>query len=885
MAKEVVKDAAHHVLPAAELPIPTVEFATANNTLDPIFARRGVIVTIAFSSMTSAHQIQLHWDGPEGPGRPSIPVKDGSDDRAIQINVAAEVIGPCIGKTVEVWYTATLNGRIERSIRLELTVETLKPEFLPAPTFLDVDTSQGARWLDMRKFEGNARVALERWNFIAEGQRLWILAIGNEHHVGNFRFEWVLENHLVTEWEAQGGFVFQEQLRRDWLAGCEDYSSVTLCAAVTFDGAPGTAPADPMVSWLPENAHELSRNTENLRLGEPDLKLLAPRVLEATECGADGCALNPINATQGATIRVAYNGMRDTDRVCAFFEGAPGVGTPSLACVYGTTNGFVDIPVPASAISANFCGQVRVRYIVMRDGLWSSPVLTLKVLKLTHLPTPEVRQAAGRVLDLNTFNDDADVMMQPWPFIAEGQPTWLWLTGKKEDGTPYSFDVLMGDALQAWEGDIAVRDLLPRHELENLADCTGFQVHFAVNFNGQIDHPSAVKFPSLALSLHQQDLHLIAPTVRQAVDGLLNPENAKEGVTVRVAYDRISPRQTIQPYWVRPDGHSLPIEAKAGNNIEGYVDFEVPFNEVIACIGKTVILRYSVTSQCKKATSADFNLEVSVPKHWPIPQVLEATNDILDIRTFTGNGKVLVEPWSPWMVVGQRVWLSCAGTDKESNSVVLDLMVGELVSEQNVADGLNQVLPRKWLESLKNFSKCSLVCKVTLDGSESTDKAVVFTPLDLMVRMPFVDITTFDNNDWNHWEKGFAAADPRDLEFRSESNKSFLHNGGHTSPNNGVHLHKTYSQLEPNHSYSFHVTLRRSSTENPVPKLSLEAGELTVRGPFFLDYRTWWGTQGTFTANSSEMVLRLVSHVNSVGGNDYDVARFELREVVPKKLE
>jgi hypothetical protein len=877
MAKEVVKDAAQHVLPVAEHPIPTVEFATANNTLDPIFARRGVIVTIAFASMTSAYQIQLHWDGPEGPGRPSIPVKDGSDDRSIQINVAAEVIGACIGKTVEVWYTATLNGRTEPSIKLELTVETLKPEFLPASTFLDVDTSQGARWLDMRKFEDNARVALERWNFIAEGQRLWILAIGNEHHVGNFRFEWVLENHLVKKWEAQGGFVFLEHLCRDWLAGCEDYSSVTLCAAVTFDGAPGTAPADPTLSWLPANAHELSRNTENLRLGEPDLKLLMPRVLEATECAADECLLNPINATEGATIRVAYNGMRDTDRVCAFFEGAPGAGTPSLACVSGTTNGFVDIPVPASAISANFCGQVRVRYTVQRDRQWPSPVLTLKVLKLTGLSTPEVRQATARMLDLNTFNDDADVMLESWPFIAEGQPTWLWGTGKSEDGTPYSFDVLMGDALPAWEGEIAVRDLLPRHEIEKLADCTGLQLHFAVNFNGLIDHPSAVKFPSLALSLHQQDLHLIAPTVRQAVGELLNPENAKEGLTVRVAYDRISPRHTIQPYWVRPDGYSLPIEAKPGNSIVGYVDFEVPFNEVIACIGKTVTLRYDVTSPCKQATSPDFNLQISVPKHWPIPQVLQATNDILDLRNFDDDGTVLVEPWNPWMVEGQRVWLSCAGTDKDGNCVVLDLMVGELVSEPNLDDGLTRDLPRKWLQSLKDFSTFSLICKVTLDGSESTDKAVVLTPRELTIRFAFDDLTTFDDGNWKDWERGVDMR-PQDLILQATGGTGHLVSDSANKPV-GVLMTKYFDNLQPHVTYEFSLSVRRRNFLAPVPSLSLRAGSTAVTEHTFFPHMSWKPLSGTFVATQPRMQLWVESHSFSYDGNDFDIDDVRLREL------
>ena len=270
-----------------------------------------------------------------------------------------------MGYTVDIWYTATLDGKTEPSLTLSLEVQKLKPEDLPAPELPDVVTFQGERWLDLRKFSGDARVQLEPWPLMVEGQLLWILAVGNEHHADNYRFEWVLEHHRVTALEVRRGFR-QLLLSRNWLEGNDDYSSVTVQVAFTPDGSMGTPAADPRVSLLPANAHELRFTTENLRLGEPELDLKEPSVLEATECGAEGCLLNPINAKDGATIRVAYNGMAQTDWVCAYFEGTAGAGTPSLACVDGSTNGYVDVPVPRSAISANFCQSVKVRYTVLR---------------------------------------------------------------------------------------------------------------------------------------------------------------------------------------------------------------------------------------------------------------------------------------------------------------------------------------------------------------------------------------------------------------------------------------------------------------------------------------------------------------------------------------
>lgn len=253
----------------ANLPLPEVEHATSNNTLYPIDALLGGKVTVAFESMTKDHLIQLHWEGPSEPGTPELPVVNGSDSGSIDIPIEISVISACVGKTVFVWYTATLDGQTQHSFRLELTVETIKPEDLPAPDFRDLQLIEGDWWLHMNYFPGNARIELSKWSLIAAGQRLWILAVGNEHRPGNYRFQWVEQNHVVTAQEAEDFLTpFDRELSRNWLAGCEDYSSVTLNVAVTFDGAPGTPPKDPLISLIPENGHELQHATARLRVAE-----------------------------------------------------------------------------------------------------------------------------------------------------------------------------------------------------------------------------------------------------------------------------------------------------------------------------------------------------------------------------------------------------------------------------------------------------------------------------------------------------------------------------------------------------------------------------------------------------------------------------------------
>ncbi|MNS72798.1 hypothetical protein D3C72_1062180 [compost metagenome] len=253
----------------ANLPLPEVEHATSNNTLYPIDALLGGKVTVAFESMTKDHLIQLHWEGPSEPGTPELPVVNGSDSGSIDIPIEISVISACVGKTVFVWYTATLNGQTQHSFKLELTVETIKPEHLPAAVFRDLIEVEGGLRLDMNYFPGNTRIGLPKWSLISAGQRLWILAVGDEHRPGKFRFEWVEQSHVVTAQEAEDFLTpFERELSRNWLAGCEDYSSVTLKVAVTFDGAPGTPPNNSLVSLLPGNGHELQHATAVLRVAE-----------------------------------------------------------------------------------------------------------------------------------------------------------------------------------------------------------------------------------------------------------------------------------------------------------------------------------------------------------------------------------------------------------------------------------------------------------------------------------------------------------------------------------------------------------------------------------------------------------------------------------------
>ncbi|NWD52103.1 hypothetical protein [Pseudomonas gingeri] len=716
--------------------------------------------------------------------------------------------------------------------------------------------------LDIRTFAGDAECTVAPWPFIQAGQKVWLQAVGSRRDGSLFEIV-LMQGEAITDSEVLEGL--NRPLLREDLEQLADLSLLMITCKI--DHGQGEAIAlEPL---------ELTMYVP-VRLDLPP-----PNVLESTQDETDGWLLNPVNTTHGATIQVAYGGMSAGDWVCPAWAGTPGAGSPALECREvreGETA--LEFRVPPSAISANFLQTVTVSYTVTQSSgvVWQSPLRLVTVLDISQLPRPMVEQATAGKLDLNTFSGDADCLVEPWDYRALEQPCWLWVTGEQEDGSAYSFQVLEGEPLDAEWLETGVSTLLPRARLQKLADCSRFEVHFAVNFNGVADKPTATPFPTLTLEITQEDWVLKAPTVREAVGSLLTVYNGRDGVTLRVEYDAISARQSIQPCWKRDVGGCLPLAPKPGNSDLGYVDFHIPREAVIQGIRKTVAINYTVTGGCKVATSADLNLQISVPVRLPIPVVPQAIKDLLDLRTFTGNATITVERW--WFILpGQRIWLAGVGTGKDGQLYTIKILQAVQVTPVHLISGLNEPLLRSQLERLQNVSILRFTCKVTADGSTNESEAVVFPVLTLTVRLPFDDLTTFDNNDWNYWVKGPAAADPRDLVIKHEEGNWFLYNWTYTERSSGVFLYRDYRGLEPGMRYEFSISIRRVGNVHLVPIVSLWIENKSLVGPFTISNENWHTLKGVFTATATTMRLQLYNHVASGHGNDYAVDNVRVREL------
>ena len=795
------KGAAPVSLPKAviQYPLPQVLNATTNNTLPPMSSTGGTAVIITAAIPTGV-QIKVFW---AIKGQEADPVftatAQGTGSVGVRVPIPAWVVGFCIGQTVTIWYEA-LN---DSSLRLELTVEVIDPVDMPAAVFTDLVFFQGSWWLDMAKFPGNAGIELCAWPFIAAGQRLWVEVVGNEH-LSPMRFYWILENHVVTAEEAQSGFCFLLEILREWLAGNEDWSSLTVHMGVTYNGAEGTAPEDPSISHIPANAHPFRRATANLRVQEVELNLLRPTLREAVYVEGTGHVLNPVLTVNGGHVEVAYDGMKSGDHVCVKFEGTPGLGSPVLLCqdVQGNENKLV-FPVPASAISSNFGTSVVISFTVLRDRLWPSQKLTVQVLEPTGLSGIDVDEKTDGKLCLNNFSGPANATVAIWDYAAPGQICWMWIEGKSEDGAAIHWDILVAEPVKPeWVAD-GVSTALARADLEKLADCEVFDIYFAVNFRGLADKAEAITFRPLQLQMIQADLVLLAPKVLEAIDNHLTVWNGREGVTVRVEYDRISPHHTITLCWEQA-GVCLALGSKLGNITPGYVDFLIPREAVIQGIGKTVPIRFSVSSRCKQQTSPDLELEISVPVRLPTPVVPQATppavqGGILDLATFAGDASVSVLHW--WFALaGQWVWLKCTGTKKDGSAYTFYVLQGRALTQEEAANGLAVTCRRADFEQIKHGSSLDVTCIAATDDRQHESDGIVFPLLHLVIKKELVcEQETFEEQSLHVYGAGGTLKTPVvTIDFVSGSGTAGIaryHNNAFASGNHYTVCDKTDHQL------------------------------------------------------------------------------------------
>ncbi|NWB74700.1 hypothetical protein HX805_19740 [Pseudomonas sp. G5001] len=843
-----------------DLPKPQLVEAEGEPRVDPLQLLEGATVRVFYEGMLSTDSIVLRWESTPGEYAP-IASLDGVEAGSVEFHVPPYYVGLRIDNFALFSYVVTRDGEEHPSPVADVFIKL--PSNLPQ---LQIFQASGGV-LDLSLLCGEDPVLhVDAWPFIDPVQVAQVY-IGGIYPDGSKASLYPYEDAPVTEEDVRHGWT--RKLSRAELATLKHDSELYIAFYVEFLPRADSRPVYRLISGLVLTL-----------LIEPHLDLVAPTVVEATQITPENLVLNPVNTRDGATIRVSYEHMCPCDWVCAFWEGTAGAGTPVLECKQADNRDVVDFNVPASAISANFNKQVSVRYTVRREGqTWSALPRPVKILNISGLPKPQVEQATGSTLDLNTFQGDAQLTVAAYAYGALGQPCWMWVTGEREDGAPYRFDVLDGEPLSEEWLQEGVSTLLSRRDLQKLADCSRFDVHFAVNFDGRSDRASAEPFPVLHLDIHQEDLVLKPLTIREAVGSQLTVWNGRDGVTARVEYDHISAHDEISVCWTQSDGSCLPLPPKPGNTDPKYVDFTIPREAVIAGSGKTVPVSYSVASACKRVTSADLELQISVPQRLPAPEVPQATQlpggqGTLDLRTFTGDAEITLQAW--WFILaGQKGWLECTGTLLDGSSHTLKLLVNEPITQEQANHGLSHVLPREELEKFRHRSVLNIVFKVTADGSSHVSEAIVFPVLMLLLRKQYRDLTDFNDQTLGLWTVGSGAPDARDISIEymgtgPDGKPDYaVRNFTFTNNSFGPILQRRFLDLESGFTYRFSVRVRRYSVAFATPKLSLRKDSIQQTPVEELVDLNWHTLSFTFTPTIAPVLLEIYSHEGATSGNDW----------------
>lgn len=266
----------------------------------------------------------------------------------------------------------------------------------------------------------------------------------------------------------------------------------------------------------------------------------------------------------------------------------------------------------------------------------------------------------------------------------------------------------------------------------------------------------------------------------------------------------------------------------------------------------------------------------------PAPFVEQASCNVLTLNKPDGsNGATVEVPGWPFMAVEQATTMHVCGQAKDGSPIMLRIANSEPLTQQEFEEGWRRTIAWDDLQDLQHNSQLVFIFQVALNNS-GCDCPLLFPPISLKVRVPFEDLTTFSEAEeapWNGWKKGPAAVDPRDLVVGKDGDIYVLYNRTYTDASAGIILAKNFANLEAGTRYEFGLQVRRTNTSSSVPSLSLAAGAQNVTEAKDFPATTWESLEGTFTADSSQCTLAIISHTASGGGNDYAISRIWVKSV------
>ena len=239
---------------------------------------------------------------------------------------------------------------------------------------------------------------------------------------------------------------------------------------------------------------------------------------------------------------------------------------------------------------------------------------------------------------------------------------------------------------------------------------------------------------TLALKIGAE-LTLPPATVGDAPNAVLDPMLALMGATVTVAFNNMLTSDLIGLSWNGRDD----LAAAQNGDASCKVDFAIPVSAVAAAVGKTVPILYAVVRNSNVALSEGLSLTVSaIPesellKSKPVVPEADPNTDELDLSTLSEDATVRVPKW-PLISTGQRVWLTLSGTTQADETMENAILTAYPITTEEAQNGVAREVSRAILESLKDGSTLTVVCKIGFDGVSDDAQALTFPELALHVK-------------------------------------------------------------------------------------------------------------------------------------------------------
>lgn len=719
--------------------------------------------TMKVDARMDAGDITFTFETKEKPGPEFEPIIDSSGESgARQTAIPQNYLTLAMGFTLLVSYKGTSQGKPVQSLVEQAGVSFYSADESKAlaPRLHHRKIVHNTPTYDMKDHEGDEQVNLPVHYLAKAGNKVYC-TIATEQDAARHVFYHLVAGYTLTEEDASGDRVLHFFIRRGWLARRKAFRVLTIQTGWIMSGLPADDPADVpahLETQLPANALEIPYRDSVALIVDRGIDKPPPHLRQSVLYNLEW-HLNPVLTENGGEVDAPNLDTYAGDHVCFTLSG-PGYGSKPLSCVTIVNDGdMASVALSACDIACFFNKKMTLTYTLESPNSeepQSSPEQVVNV-SLPEFPHSEIDQATGNIVGLNTFKGDATALVPIWGYIECSKCCWMWITGEREDGSAYRFDILMdAPVTDAWKANGVVTPI-PRAELQKLADCSTFEVHFAASFCEHSELADAHEFPAEAFTIEQEPLVLPEPEVTEAVGSNLTAYNGRIGVHVEVNYVGNNPKHSISLCWKRPDGTCWPLVSKPGSS-SGAVIFAPPAEAVIESMGATVEIVYTVTTACKVQTSPPLNLTISLPVRLETPNALEAVpartqNGVLDLRTFTGNASSLED--TMWFLrAGHICWLDATGTKKDGTTYSFPVYAARVITAGELTAGVAAPLLRPELDKLKDVTNLTLVFRVTTDGSANKNNAVVCPSRVLIMRVITMVTETFESLTGGYYPAG-----------------------------------------------------------------------------------------------------------------------------------